>query len=257
MGKRRHSVQTPPGSFFEKLASPDQLLQLLNHLPATYFFAKDLQGRFVHVNQSLLDVLGLHHEADVIGKTDHDLFPPEVADQYRVHDHAVEQTGRALTNHVCAVPDAAGVLRWYVETKIPLVDARGKTIGVAGVMYDLEKAGAMLAPYERLNAAITHITNHYDEKITLEGLAELSHLSVSQFKRVFKQHFRVTPTQYLGRVRINAACTMLRETSLSVEIIAERVGFYDASHFVKQFRVAMRQTPGEFRALNKSASQEP
>lgn len=247
MAKKRRTAEIREKSFFSKLQSPDQLLALLDHLPATYFFAKDLEGRFVHVNQTLADVLGVSHESELIGKTDYDLFSPEVASQYRVLDRVVEKSGRPLNNHVCAVPDSSGVLRWYVETKVPLTDASGKTIGVAGVMYDLEKAGAMLAPYERLNAAITHITNRYAEKITLNVLADLSHLSVSQFKRVFKQHFRITPTQYLRQVRINAACLLLRETSHSIENIAERTGFYDASHFVKQFSTKMKQTPGEFR----------
>jgi len=247
MAKKARCAQNPVISFFQKLRSPDQLLELLNHLPATYFFAKDLEGRFVHVNHALIEVLGAQDDSEVLGKTDYDLFPPEVAQEYRAQDQSVIKSGRALNNHVCAVPHASGVLRWYVETKIPLADAQGNKIGVAGAMYDLEKAGALLAPYDRLEAAITHITNSYAEKIDLQTLADLSHLSVSQFKRVFKQHFRVTPTQYLCRVRINAACRLLRETTLTVEVVAQRTGFFDASHFGKQFRTQMGQTPGAFR----------
>jgi PAS domain S-box-containing protein len=258
MGKTHQAARTPAKlGFFEKLASPSQLLDLLNHLPASYFFAKDLEGRFVHVNQALIEVLGLKSESEVIGKTDHDLFPREVANQYRKEDKIVIQSGRALNEHVCAVPDSSGILRWYVETKIPLLDADGKTIGVAGIMYDLEKAGAMLEPYERLNAAITHITNHYSEKITVECLAKLSHLSISQFKRVFKQLFRTTPNLYLRRVRINAACVLLRETAHSIEAISQQTGHYDASHFARQFRSQMHVSPGEFREQNRGSLQEP
>ena len=243
--------------FFEKLVSPDQLLELLNHLPASYFFAKDLEGRFVHVNQALIEVLGLKNESEVIGKTDHDLFPREVADQYRRQDEAVIESGKTHNEHVCAVPNHAGILRWYVETKMPLMDAAGKTIGVAGIMYDLEKAGAMLEPYERLNAAITHITNHYAEKITVDQLASLSHLSISQFKRVFKQLFHITPSLYLQRVRINAACVLLRETAYSIESIAEQTGHYDASHFARQFRAQMHLSPGQFREQNNNSLCDP
>ena len=258
MGQTRQAARTPAKlGFFEKLASPGQLLDLLNHLPASYFFAKDLEGRFVHVNQALIEVLGLQSESEVIGKTDHDLFPREVADQYRRQDKSVIQSGQSLNEHVCAVPDSSGILRWYVETKIPLLDTDGKTIGVAGIMYDLEKAGTTLEPYERLNAAITHITNHYSEKITVESLAKLSHLSISQFKRVFKQLFRITPNLYLRRVRINAACVLLRETACSIEAIAEQTGHYDASHFARQFRAQMHVSPGEFRDQNSNSLQEP
>lgn len=258
MGEIRPAARTPAKlGFFDKLTSPDQLLDLLNYLPASYFFAKDLEGRFVHVNQALIEVLGLKNESEVIGKTDHDLFPQEVADQYRREDKAVIESGRPHNEHVCAVPNSSGILRWYVETKIPLIDASGKTFGVAGIMYDLEKAGAMLEPYERLNAAITHMTNHYAEKITVEQLAGLSHLSVSQFKRVFKQLFHITPSLYVRRVRINAACVLLRETAHSIEAIAEQTGHYDASHFARQFRAQMHMSPGEFREQNSSSIAEP
>lgn len=240
--------------FFNRVGNPSQFLELLSHLPATYFFAKDKQGRFMHVNPALLNALGLPDDSQILGKTDHDLFLPQVADKYRADDLKILATAKPLTDHVCAVPNISGVLRWYVETKIPLCDPAGEPIGVAGMMYDLAKAGAMLAPYERLNAAITHITNHFSEKITLETLADLSYLSVSQYKRVFKELFRQTPGQYIAHVRINAACLMLRETSDSLESIAAQTGFYDASHFARQFKALMDQTP---RAFREQARQTP
>ncbi|TWU28330.1 AraC family transcriptional regulator [Bythopirellula polymerisocia] len=233
--------------FFSHLESPGSLMALLDHLPAIYFFAKDHQGCFMHVNRALLDVLGLSEETDVIGKTDYDFFSLEVADRYRHQDQQVMTSGRPLTNHVCGVPDASGILRWYVETKIPLYDRQNRPIGVAGIMHDLEKAGATLAPYQRLSQAITHISNHFAEKITLDSLASLVHLSVSQFNRTFKQLFKITPAQYINRVRINAACSQLRSTSDSIETIASRTGFCDASHFVRQFKKVMNLTPKTYR----------
>ena len=247
-------MASPPASsaaaraeFFARVGNPAQFLELIGHLPAAYFFAKDRDGRFVHVNPALLEALGMADENEILGKTDHDLFLPEVADKYRRDDLEITSTGVTRTDHVCAVPNTAGVLRWFIETKVPLCDADGNSLGVAGIMYDLEKAGALLAPYERLNRAITHITNKYEEKITLKTLADLSHLSVSQFKRVFKQIFRLTPGQYVTEVRINAACVLLRETSLSLESIAGRTGFYDASHFSRQFKALMNVSPTAFR----------
>ncbi len=233
--------------FLAHLESPGPLLELLDHLPAIYFFAKDREGQFMHINRALLDVLGVARESEVIGKTDYDFFLPEVADRYRQQDRQVMASGRPLTDHVCGVPDGAGILRWYVETKIPLFDQQNRPIGVAGIMHDLEKAGASLAPYQRLSLAITHISNHFSEKITLESLASLVHLSVSQFNRTFKQLFRISPGQYINRVRINAACSLLRSTSESVECIASRTGFCDASHFVRRFKRVMNCTPKAYR----------
>ena len=239
-----HSERT---RFFSAVQSPLPLLALIDHLPATYFFAKDEQGRFVHMNRALLQVLGLASEEEVWGKTDADFFVPEVAERYRDQDHQVMNSGTPIVDHVCGVPDATGVLRWYVETKIPLYDSANRALGVAGIMHDLEKAGATLAPFQRLSQAISHVSDHYHEKISVKQLADLVHLSTSQFNRTFKQLFRVTPAQYILHVRINAACSMLRATSESIETIACRTGFCDASHFVRQFRKVMQQTPHVYR----------
>lgn len=237
----------PPNEFFSQLESPGPLMALLDHLPAIYFFAKDHQGRFMRVNRALLQVLGMVEETEVIGKTDYDFFLPEVADRYRNQDQQVISSGRPLTDHVCGVPDASGILRWYVETKIPLYDKLNRPLGVAGIMHDLDKAGATLAPYQRLSQAIMHISNHFTEKITLDSLANLVHLSVSQFNRNFKQLFKITPAQYINRVRINAACSLLRSSPCSVEVIASRTGFCDASHLVRQFKKVMSLTPKAYR----------
>jgi len=242
-----HQTEQRQDEFFSRVHSPLQLLALIDHLPATYFFAKDKQGFFVHVNRAQLDMLGLQEQAEVLGKTDHDFFVPEVADRYQNEDQQVMATGKALVDQVCVVPDATGVLRWYVETKIPLFDREGQAIGVAGILRDLEKAGAALAPYQRLGDAISHISNHYAEKIVVDRLASLVHLSVSQFNRTFKKLFKISPAQYITRVRINAACSMLQANSDSIETIANRTGFCDASHFVRQFKKIMRLTPRDFR----------
>lgn len=233
--------------FFSRIASPLPLVALIDNLPATYFFVKDSQGYFMHVNRALLDVLGLRDEAELAGKTDYDFFAADVADRYRDQDRQVMATGQAVVDHVCVVPDAAGVLRWYVETKIPLFDHAGKPLGVAGIMHDLKKAGATLAPYQKLSQAVNHISDHYAERITIDQLAKLVSLSVSQFNRTFKQLFKISPAQYINRVRINAACTMLRTTSDSIELIASETGFCDASHFVRQFKKAKQLTPRAYR----------
>lgn len=233
--------------FFARVISPLPLLSLMDHLPATYFFAKDREGLFVHMNCALLEILGCRNKAEVLRKTDYDFFVSEVADRYREQDQQVMTSGKAIFDHVCGVPDAIGILRWYKETKIPLHDREGRAIGVAGIMYDLAKAGAALAPYQRLSPAISHISNSYNEKITIDMLAKLVHLSVSQFNRTFKSLFKVTPAQYIVRVRINAACSMLRTTPEKVEVIADRTGFHDASHFVRQFKKVMQLTPRAYR----------
>lgn len=240
--------------FFARLGDDQVFVRLFDHLPAVYFFIKDAQGRFIVVNQTLCDVLGVSERA-VIGKTDDDFFSPELADAYRAEDHEVMNARRTVADRVWLVPDLSGTLRWFVSTKTPLLDRFGEAIGVAGAMQDVEKTGAVLGPYEQMSDVVRTISERYAERISMDQLAKLAHLSTSQFTRRFRRLFQMTPARYLSHVRINASCSLLTRTDLDLTSIALRCGFHDASHFVKQFKRQMRMTPGAYR--ERSARHAP
>ena len=237
--------------FFSRIADPMAISVLFDHLPAVYLFMKDRNGRFTRMNKALYALLGVANEAEVIGKTDYDFFASELADSYLAEDSHVMRTGRPLADRVWHVPDASGVLRWYISTKIPLFDEEGEVIGIAGAMQDFEKAGAVLAPYRQMSDVVKHVSDHYAEKLSSQSLAAMAHLSVSQFNRTFKKLFQTTPARYIAQVRIHAACGLLATTQLSLEAIAQRTGFCDASHFVKQFKRVMNETPRDYRLRRK------
>jgi PAS domain S-box-containing protein len=234
-------------AFFDRLGDEQVFVQLYDHLPAVYFFIKDAEGQFVFVNQALKNVLS-KNDSQIIGKTDDDFFSPELADAYRAEDREVMASGKTVTDRVWLVPDASGALNWFVSTKTPLKDAAGNAIGVAGAMQDVQKTGAVLGPYEQMSEVVRFVAENYAEKITVDELAELAHLSTSQFTRQFNKLFQMTPGRYLTRIRINAACSLLTRTDLDLTAIADRCGFHDASHFVKQFKKQMKMTPGEYRS---------
>ena len=222
-------------------------MQLFDHLPAVYFFIKDADGRFIYVNEALKKVLGRSDE-QIIGCTDDAFFSSELADAYRAEDREVMSHGRTISDRVWLVPDRGGALNWYVSTKTPLKNRKGEPIGIAGAMQDIQKTGSVLGPYEEMSDVVRYVAEHYAEKITVDELAGLAHLSTSQFTRQFNRLFQMTPARYLTRIRINAACSLLTRTDLDLTSIAERCGFHDASHFVKQFKKQIGMTPGEYRA---------
>lgn len=239
-GQLRHA-------FFERLGDEQVFVRLFDHLPAVYFFIKDAEGRFMYVNAALKKVLG-KTDSQIIGRTDDEFFSPELADSYRAEDREVMAGGKTITDRVWLVPDASGALNWFVSTKTPLKDRQGNAIGVAGAMQDVQKTGAVLGPYEQMSEVVQYVADHYAQKVTVDQLAELAHLSTSQFTRQFNRLFQMTPARYLTRIRINAACSMLTRTDLDLASIADRCGFHDASHFVKQFKKQMGQTPGAYRS---------
>lgn len=233
--------------FFKRLGDEQDFVQLFDHLPAVYFFIKDADGRFIYVNEALKKVLGRSDE-QIIGCTDDDFFSSELADAYRAEDREVMSHGRTISDRVWLVPDRGGALNWYVSTKTPLKNRKGEPIGIAGAMQDIQKTGSVLGPYEEMSDVVRYVAEHYAEKITVDELAGLAHLSTSQFTRQFNRLFQTTPARYLTRIRINAACSLLRRTDLDLASISERCGFHDASHFVKQFKKQIGMTPGEYRA---------
>jgi AraC-like DNA-binding protein len=84
------------------------------------------------------------------------------------------------------------------------------------------------------------------EKITLEELAALCGLGRFQFLRQFKQTVGMTPHAWLVRLRLEHACSLLGSSSQSVAQVAQRVGFYDQSHFNRAFRQAYGVAPSHY-----------
>ena len=103
-----------------------------------------------------------------------------------------------------------------------------------------------------INVANTaaYIERHYTEKLTLEELAEMSHYSSRHFVRIFKETYNTTPQKYIAQLRLKYACTLLRETEISIEYTALQSGFGDGNYFSRIFRSHMGVSPKQYRKNN-------
>lgn len=238
---------TRRAAFLRSLADPSHLLRLLDFLPEVYFFAKDALGRFMLMNEANLRLHGVTHVDQIVGLTDFDFHPRHLAERYVREDRQVMESGQPLPHQVWLVGDSAGQLRWFISSKTPLFGSAGNVVGIAGVMRDFEQTESLLKPYQELEQVLAYVLEHYAERVRIEELAGLVHLSVSQFERKFKALFRMTPQQYLLRVRINAASQALVQTDRSIASIADETGFYDQSSFTKQFVKHTGLTPRAYR----------
>ncbi len=95
---------------------------------------KDAQGRRIYANKMYLDRRNLKL-AEVVGKTDHDLFSAEVADRYAEDDRRVLATGAVLHKFEENI-DANGQGNWIEIVKGPLLDADGRVSGVQILFWD-------------------------------------------------------------------------------------------------------------------------
>lgn len=100
---------------------------------------------------------------------------------------------------------------------------------------------------ERLEAAVSHIHCHYGADISLGDLANLVHLSESQFCRSFKCLTGMSPFAYLNRYRIMQSCLLLKQTDKKVSEIGTLCGFNTVSYFNREFLKIVHMTPSAYR----------
>ena len=91
---------------------------------------------------------------------------------------------------------------------------------------------------------------HFSSKATLSDAAQALFLSRAQIIRVFRQAYGETPYAYMLRRRIETAKQLLRNTSMPLSQIAERLAFSDLHHFSHSFRQQEGIAPGIYRKSN-------
>ena len=242
--------------FFEGLSSSLQFCELFEYLSDVYLYVKNDKSEFMKMNPPLLERHGVKSEEDIIGKTDYDFHQRYMADQYVAEDKRVMQLRKPIANQVWLVWSEKYGLQWYLSTKIPLFDKKENVAGIAGVMRNYHSADRLYEPYQEMSTVVSYVLDHYSEKISVVELAEMVHLSVSQFDRKFKKLFQMTPQQYLLRVRVNVACEALVWSERSVAQIANECGFFDQSYFTKQFKKIMGEAPLAYRKSYQTSHQK-
>ena len=113
-----------------------QLLAFVQTIP-DIVWSKDIQGRYTRCNPTLERLLG-RQEKDIVGKTDFELAPRELAEAYRAGDQLAIETGAIHSSEFETVlPDGQVVL--FEVRKAPLRDAAGRATGVIGVARDISE----------------------------------------------------------------------------------------------------------------------
>jgi PAS domain S-box-containing protein len=113
-----------------------QLLRtLIDNLPMA-IYAKDTACRKTLANPADLKNMRCKTEAEALGKTDLDLFPPEIATKFVADDQSVLQTGNAVVDREESLIDEDGRKHWFLTSKLPLRNQSGEIIGLVGISRD-------------------------------------------------------------------------------------------------------------------------
>lgn len=112
------------------------LRTLIDNLPDT-IFAKDREGRKILANLADLEVTGYASEAEIIGKTEREIFPGDAGERGYADDLFILQTGQPVFNREDEFIDGQGKQRCFLTSKIPLFDEHGEVTGLVGIGHDV------------------------------------------------------------------------------------------------------------------------
>lgn len=223
------------------------IASLFDDLDGIQSWAKDRVGRYAWVNRGFLLNYAFDRPEQVLGRTDHDLSPVHLADQYRADDELV-LAGGAIEGRMELVGGFDRAARWSRTTKRPLRDRTGRIVGTVGMTRVVDPAVvATDAPSAVLGRVLAHVRARFAEPIDNAALATVAGRSVRAVERLFQRHLGVSPQQYLRRLRVRLACRALVHGGTALTDVALAHGFYDQSHFVREFRRETGLTPGAYR----------
>jgi len=142
----------------------NMLRTLIDSLP-DYIFVKDTESRFIINNTSHSRVLGVTTPEEVIGKTDFDFFPEELAKQYYADEQSIIQSGQPLINREEFTLDKDGKKQWLLTSKVPSRDSNGSIVGFVGVSRDITERKLVQEALQREMAKLEAMISGMEEGV--------------------------------------------------------------------------------------------
>ncbi len=138
----------------ESLQRERSLLRTLIDNTPDYIYVKDAASRFLIANTALALRMGASSAEDLLGKTDRDFYPEELAAKFIHDEQEIMRSGEAVVNREGCVQDASGKMVWHLTTEIPFRDGEGKVVGLVGIGRNITQRKLAEAENQRLAAAI-------------------------------------------------------------------------------------------------------
>ncbi|MCG6553298.1 MAG: PAS domain-containing protein [Candidatus Magnetominusculus sp. LBB02] len=131
-----------------KLEEIRVLLQSIIDSSSAVIFLKNMEGRYMFINSRYEQLFHVTKDG-VVGKTDYDIFPKELADNLRANDMEAARKKESL-NFEEIVPHDDG-LHTYISIKFPMIDSKGQMYGVCSIATDITDRKRMEEELKQLN----------------------------------------------------------------------------------------------------------
>lgn len=205
------------------------------------------QGRFC--SESLRVLLDLPQDApcpsrdELIGR-----IHPE--DRGRVSDDIERATRGSFQSSEYRVIRPSGEVRWVSQSLKPIFDASSKVVGIVATCLDFtEVTRSQDASPSSATVKIVqrHVDQHWDQPLTVGDLAQVAGVNVRTLFKHFRHACGFTPQEYIKRVRLNQARTLLRTAGRATTVlgVALRCRFQNQGHFARDYRLAFGELPSK------------
>jgi PAS domain S-box-containing protein len=127
------------------LAKERNILKAVLDISQDFIYCKDLESRFMMANPALAKLVGVQTGEELVGKTDFDFFPREMAIRFISDEQSMFQTGRPIHHQEEMVVDSQGKIHTVLTTKVLLSNHRGQVIGLVGFGREISDYKSSLA----------------------------------------------------------------------------------------------------------------
>ncbi|XID94951.1 AraC family transcriptional regulator [Paenibacillaceae bacterium WGS1546] len=141
--------------------------------------------------------------------------------------------------------------RWNSATALDHLYAKSVLYRLIYEIYEELKRGDIEALQPDPVALLKqHIFRHFRERVSLQAIAEMFHISPGHLSRLFKKQERMSPQEYLIRTRIVQVQERLTYSEATLREIALDCGFSDEFSLIKSFKTICGMTPGDYRKMS-------
>lgn len=149
-------------------------------------FIKDSNLNYIFASQAFANMVGHQHVNDLAGKSDFDIFEPELAKRYTQDDRRILETGIPMKDHIEPIPDQDGRKSYSSTSKYLIKNPDGKVIGIYGVARDVTAQVQLAEERENRKLSRQMFEGVIEADLTLDQLllAEGSSLSHCMLKAV-------------------------------------------------------------------------
>jgi PAS domain S-box-containing protein len=129
-------------------------------------YVKDMNSRFLLANQATANAMGAGSGSALLGKSDSDFYPEELASGFFMDERKIMLSGQPLVNREENIPEPNGQIRTIMTTKVPLRDSAGKVIGIIGI-------GSNITQLKAVEAALMEAREELEFKAAHDSLTSL------------------------------------------------------------------------------------